>query len=275
MGKVAKSINPIAPVRARRIAGWLIFFTLLTIGVIIACRLLDIPLGQRDWLVYRYSQFTLYRLLNSLPLILIAAAMALAISLLMPGGHPRLGLLLFSGCMIALSVWTWFAPPQPTEYHLLNLVSPSQDGAFVREAELFPNLGDYLKNFDERLKLTPQQMNGTRVLGNPPGMTIIAIAVAHLWPTNREHPDLLDRFIFEGAPPENFEMFGLRLRVSIVMTALWCLSALFAYLLGRQFFSQAGAALFCLLVTFNPATVHFSPGKDPLQLLTVNAMLWL
>jgi hypothetical protein len=34
-----------------------------------------------------------------------------------------------------------------------------------------------------------------------------------------------------------------------------------------------GAALFALLVTFNPCTVHFSPGKDAGQLLTINAML--
>jgi hypothetical protein len=270
MDKAAKSIDRITPPRAVRIVGWLGLFTLLTVGVIIACRLLDIPLGQSDWLIYRYSQFTLYRLLSALPLILIGAAMTAAIFLLMPGSHPALGRLLFAICMIALCVWTWLAPPQPTEYHLLNLVSPSQDGAFVREAELFPDIGQYLKNFDERLKLTPQEMSGTRVLSNPPGMTIIASAVAHL-----DHSIAFDRFMLEGMPPENFETFDLRLRVSFVMTALWCASALFAYLLGREFFSQAGAALFCLLVTFNPATVHFSPGKDPLQLLTVNAMLWL
>ena len=62
--------------------------------------------------------------------------------------------------------------------------------------------------------------------------------------------------------------------VSIVLCALWAASAFFAYLLGRQFLSPMGAAVFALLVTFNPATLHFSPGKDPSQLLTINAMLW-
>src|SRR5690606_15886713 len=32
--------------------------------------------------------------------------------------------------------------------------------------------------------------------------------------------------------------------------------------------------VFATVVTFNPMTVHFNPGKDPAQLLTVNLMLW-
>jgi len=49
---------------------------------------------------------------------------------------------------------------------------------------------------------------------------------------------------------------------------------MFAYALGRVFLPSQGAAVFAIIVAFNPCTVHFVPGKDPAQLLAVNAMLW-
>ena len=44
--------------------------------------------------------------------------------------------------------------------------------------------------------------------------------------------------------------------------------------MGRLFLSPAGAAVFAIIVTFSPCAVDFVPGKDPAQLLTINAMLW-
>jgi hypothetical protein len=69
-------------------------------------------------------------------------------------------------------------------------------------------------------------------------------------------------------------LFADTTRVAIALCILWALGGLAAYALGRLFFSPAGAATFAMIATFNPATLHFIPGKDPAQLLTINLMLW-
>ena len=240
--------------------------------------LLDIPLGERGRMEYRYSLYPEYRFLQAMQLILAIGACALVIILLARKrtrwAQPS-ALLLFTISLSWMCAWTWYAPPKPAVYHGMNLYSPSHDGAFVFEAEQAGPIAQYLRDFPRLLQRSPEQMLGTRVLSNPPGTTLLVRGVQTLWPFDPDRPGLIDRLLLDsGDRPHVLRLQALRMRVSIVLTALWGISGLFAYLLGRLFLSCAGAVVFCLLVTFNPATVHFSPGKDPMQLLTINAMLW-
>jgi hypothetical protein len=67
------------------------------------------------------------------------------------------------------------------------------------------------------------------------------------------------------------------IRLSILLQLAWLASGVVAYVIARMFLARPGAALLAIIVTFNPATVHFTPGKDPGQLLLINLMLltWL
>ncbi|WP_428937170.1 hypothetical protein [Fontivita pretiosa] len=266
------------PRTSLRFACSLLLSVLLTIGILLGMFMLDIPLGERGRMEYRYSLYPEYRFLQAVQLIVAIGACALVIILLgrkRSRRAQRSALVLFTISLSWMCAWTWYAPPKPAVYHGMNLYSPSHDGAFVFEAEQAGPIAQYLRDFPRLLHRSPEQMLGTRVLSNPPGMTVLVRAVQNLWPFDPDRPGLIDRLLLDsGDRPDLLGLQALRMRVSIVLTALWGISGLFAYLLGRLVFSRAGAVVFCLLVTFNPATVHFSPGKDPMQLLTINAMLW-
>jgi hypothetical protein len=94
-------------------------------------------------------------------------------------------------------------------------------------------------------------------------------------PPSVESPPAIDRYAL-ATPPNLLKRleWALALRVAFASLLLWGASSVFAYLLGREFLSVPAAAVFTLMVLFNPSTVLFSPGKDPAQLLTINAMLW-
>jgi hypothetical protein len=118
-------------------------------------------------------------------------------------------------------------------------------------------------------------MSGTRVLSNTPGMTVLAYGVRKLTWNEAGNPGWLERDLIEGGAAEgDAPLLAYGLRVSFLLLVLWGLSGVTAYGLGRVFLSPLGAGLFAVLVTFNPATANFVPGKDPAQLLTINAMLW-
>ena len=89
-------------------------------------------------------------------------------------------------------------------------------------------------------------------------------------------PTFLERWLVaeHQVMPEHAPYIAYALRVSILLTVLWVLGGVAAYMLGRVYLAPPGAAVFAILVTFNPATVHFVPGKDPGQLLSINLMLW-
>ena len=89
-------------------------------------------------------------------------------------------------------------------------------------------------------------------------------------------PTALERWLVTAhdVAPEHARYIAYAIRVSIVLTLLWVLSGVAAYMLGRVFLAPPGAAVFAVLLTFNPATVLFVPGKDPAQLLSINLMLW-
>ena len=238
----------------------------------------DVPLGESGKFIYRYSPFFVRHLQAALLLLPIAGGILLAGRLLCASKilWQRIGVAVLALVVASLAAWTWWAPPNALSQHAFNLSSPAHDGAFVIEAQRVGSINEFLRTFDQSLHRTVEEMRGTRVLSNPPGTTLLAVAVLRLFPPQPADPKWIERAIEdEGvSDPAQVAQLSSSIRVGLALTILWAASAIFAYLLGRLFLSPLGAGAFTLLVLFNPATVCFTPGKDPVQLFTINAMLW-
>ena len=235
----------------------------------------EIRLGQGSF-AYRYSPLYGFRVMRALLCVPLAAAAGATVWFLAKRpSRRRTGLALLAAVAALLVAWTWWAPPAPVLQHTFNFLSPSHDGAFVLEAKGASGAVEYLRGFNERIQAPPEQFKGTRVVSNPPGMTIIAMGATKVIPPSVESPRAIDRYAL-ATPPNLLKRveWAMALRVAFASLLLWGASALFAYLLGRKFLSVPAAGVFALIVLFNPSTVLFSPGKDPAQLLTVIAMLW-
>ncbi len=250
---------------------------LLPLAALAALRLAAIPLGQADYLIYRYSPLWLARLIITVPALLGAL---LAMGLMFAARH-RPGWLWpgVAAVCLALGMWTWIAPPRAILQHTLNMMSPSHDGAFVAESARVVDVGDYLRGFDERIQQSVAEMRGTRILSNTPGMTLLAVAVRRaIVPGTGERPGALHQMLLDSSmdrsSPELVRRQLLLIDYALVLLVMWITSGIVAYGLGRVLLSPLGAGAFAVLAMFNPATVHFSPGKDSAQLLTINLMLW-
>jgi hypothetical protein len=261
--------------RSQLIFSTLILFGSVTLLALIGMRTFKVPMGQG--FAYRYSDLAEMKVAMKIwPAIFTLLPIALSAYLIANPRRPWIGLSLGMFSMVLLSLWTALGIPQAVRQHCINLVSPSHEGAFVLEAHGIPSLPDYLRNFNTYIHRPVRAMGGTRVLANPPGMTILAVAERRAFPIRMSSPTWLERMLTDQQGIDEDEatlMFAHGLRFGMILLAMWALSAPLAYLLGREFMAPLGAALFALLVTFNPCTVHFSPGKDAAQLLTVNAML--
>jgi len=172
----------------------------------------------------------------------------------------------------ALAVWTFVAPPRYVEQHVFNMQSPSHEGAFVLEARGVESIREYVQStFYERIRNTPEQMLGRRVLSNPPGMTVLFVLCQRI----AESSDLLGCTLVrwfgldEVEDPAQRIEFAAALVYAMLLTAAWGLSIVPAYALGRLWLSSMPAMCFAFACVFNPAAVNFTPGKDPAQLLTV------
>lgn len=266
----------------RRICLGIFFSAIPAILLLVALRAAGVPLGERGRMVYGYSGFMVDRLLTrTWPLLPASAGVAAGVWLLGSAGRGRraaaAGAMALSGAMAILAAWSWWAPIAAVGQHVLNLGSPGQDGAFVIESRTQPTARAYLHTVDRRISMSPDALGSTRVISNPPGMTLLVYGVRAAFPAaGAGPPGALERWLVrdEGIDAAGAAALAPAVRLSIALTAAWAGSALFAFLLGRQFLSRAGAAVFMLVVTFNPCTLNFTPGKDPAQLLTINAMLW-
>lgn len=212
------------------------------------------------------------RTLRSFGAIGIALLACGAIGLLAKRETRKWGIALVFTSWAAWGVWSFYAPPQPMTQQMFGMTSPSTDGAFVFEAMIAPSTGEYLRGFDRTLSRSVQEMRGTRVLSNPPGMSVVARWIADC-PIGRES---LEEWLVrvQQIEPLDVHRVGTALRVGMVLCAIWALAGMVMFGLGREFLSPAGAAVFSVLVTFNPCAVSFVPGKDPGQLLTIGLMLW-
>lgn len=248
-------------------------------GILLILAALDVRLGQ-GYFAYRYSPIRSQRTFHILPMLLIGLVACGAIRQL-ASVHRRarqVGVLLLVLCAIGTGLWNWWAPPKPFTQQMFNMTSFSSDGAFVFEASQFSSLPAYLRDFPKRLETSVEKMGGTRVLSNPPGMTIVSrwmLDATHR-PDTAAAPDAFERYLIsqQEIEPADAHPIANALRVSFVLTALYVLAAMSGYPLGRLFLPPAGAAVFAIVLAFNPCTVLFVPGKDPAQLLFVNAMLW-
>jgi hypothetical protein len=267
------------PRRSRFLLLWLWSSALVTLGAATALFFADVRLGQ-GYFAILYSPIADWRMARVLPALVIAGAAAGGVWTM--GQRERsnriAGRIFLIASMLGAGVWLWWAPPEPGSQHAFSFTSLSTDGAFVVESkEAQPSLRRYLHSFPTtRLQRSVQEMGGSRVLSNPPLMTVIAGAGRGSEPYSAETAGWLERKLVNdyGVQATDVINMATALRFSAVLTAMWVLSGFAAYALGRQFLSPIGAAVFAAIVTFNPCTVHYAPGKDPGQLLTINLMLW-
>jgi hypothetical protein len=286
MSQRSKSQPIVHPRRARRVGIALaIAFALAALPVVVLY-LAGVPLGQEGKFVYRYSDFVIPRLASAVPVVFPASVAAVAIGLLCQGRR-WLGYATAVVGIIWLVGWSFAAPPHFMLQHAMNFHSPSHDGAFLNEAELIQPggtsrsqgemLGGYLRQFDKRIQTPWERFGGTRVISNPPLTTVLFRWITWTWPGRSYPPGWIERVYLESYPtitPDLVASPARSLRVALVCSIGLALAGVAAVGLGREFLSPPAAVLFAVIVTFNPMTVHFNPGKDPAQLLTVNLMLW-
>lgn len=262
----------------RRVGLALALAMLVPLVALLVLRETHVPVGEPGETVYLFSAESQPRLFErAWPGLLAGAVVAAGVWQLAAGDSERrrrrIGAALTAVGVTGLVVWTWWAPPIAVAQYMINLLSPAQDGAFLIEPRRFPSgPRDYLRQFESRIQLSPHEMGSTRVMSNPPGMTLLAYAAT----ATRPYAHGMDVWLL-GDVAEVGDIAGAlspALRFALLLAAMWGASAMLAYLAGRQVLSPAGAATFALVVTFNPCTVNFVPGKDPAQLLTINAMIW-
>lgn len=255
----------------RRLAAALGLSAVLPLAALLLMQTLHVPMGAGQF-AYHFSTMSPERLSDRTWPAVIAGALAAAGVWCMSGSRrrPVVGSALTVAGVVGLVAWTWWSPPGGVVQHLMNLSSPSQDGAFVQDARPFKGVRDYLGRFESRIAVSPQQFGTTRIMSNPPGMTLIVYAVR----ATRGHAPWLERWVIGDDAASLPTDLSPALRVGLLLLAAWGASAWFAYLAGRLLLSPAGAATFAIVATFNPCTVNFVPGKDPAQLLTINAMIW-
>jgi len=167
---------PKPPPRSRAIIGWLSLSFVVPFIAILILYSRSIPLGQ-GYFLYRWSPV---RELRAPAAVWIAPVIALACGAVWLATRKSItarrgAVALFLASLVAAAAWAWLAPPQAMTQQMFNLTSPSSDGAFLIEAGKVRSMSRYLSEFPSMLsRETIEAMGGTRVLSNPPGMTVFA-----------------------------------------------------------------------------------------------------
>ena len=275
-----KHETPTTPLAVDKRIGLVPIFAvyLIPLLLVVLLYLCDVPFGRPGVQVYRYSGYVFARGLAVMtPILLLVPAVVVlrrgrAMERLTHRGARVVTILI----AVALGVWAHLASPFAAEQHFFNLESPSHEGAFVLEARRIEALGPYLADFPSVLQRTPEELKGTRVLSNPPGMTVMAVGIDRLlnrcpsfkrWLLDAHHTGMAADSI-EGTN------CAQALVLAWLLSALWIVAAGFIYALAALWFAPLPAAVLTLICVFNPSSVAFSPGKDPAQLLTIAMMTW-
>ena len=255
----------------------LVLAALGPLTVLVVLEQLAVPLGCPGRFVYLYSPFGALRLVAALPALALGVLLALAV--LRTAGTQRagVGLALAAIAGAGLTVWAYRAPPQHVGQHILNAHSPSHDGAFAVEAWSVTAVRPYLRDFAARAQTPPEQMRGTRVISNPPGATLLAVAVARLLAAAPALREAALAGIRDELVPQTHDSVALGLAYFWALTVLWAAAAPVLYAVGRQFWPPPTALVFAVGAWAGPAPLLFTPGKDPAQLLTVAVplLLWM
>jgi hypothetical protein len=277
-----RDVGEACPTDQRREWAILIAAALVPLAVLVSLRELNVPLGCPGRFVYLYSppEVVGWRFSSVPSASAIAAVLGVAVWLIAAASRAKraLGFALLVGGSLALGVWTYVAPPDHVMQHAFNMQSPSQDGAFLYEGMTFADAREYLRSFPQHATTPPERMRGTRVISNPPGVTLLAYGCRRLVEAIPPLEHYLRRQ-FETPQTAGFRDFidtaSVGLLFTWVLTGAWLVSGIFFYRIGRLFFGPAAAAAFCVCLLFNPMTLLFTPGKDSAQLLTAAIALWL
>jgi len=260
--------------RAWRVPAAIAVAGLVSLAPMVILFALDVPLGETAHFVYRYSEIVPPKLIAAGTVIAALAPVIIAAWLLANDRLRPIGYVVACMSIAVLVAWNVWVPPGQVIQHAFNFRSPSHDGAFVEQAEEPMPIVQYLQTFDQRVKLSKERMRGTRVIANPPGMTVLFRALFVAWPAD-ENGFIIRTWAFDPLLTADAKMlFDHAMKAALLCGLLLALAGMTAIGLGREFLSPVGAFVFAIVVTFNPLTVHFNPGKDPSQLLTVNLMLW-
>lgn len=258
---------------------------LAALGVLVvhaALRNANVPLGCPGKFTYLYSPIAAIRFAAFPWAVLLAGALGLGVWLSGANQAARhwAGFVLLVIASLLLAAWTYCAPPYHYNQHVFTVHSPSHDGAFVTEALKIDSVRDYLRSFPARARVAPEEMRGTRVISNPPGVTLLALGIDRVM---QAYPALAGWFTKPlqnaVADPKRFQALqrgtATGLAVLWVLTGLWWLSGVFFYFAARRCLSLPASAACALMCVFTPMTLLFAPGKDVAQLLTVAIPLWL
>ncbi|MCC6358466.1 MAG: hypothetical protein IT450_06975 [Phycisphaerales bacterium] len=265
--------------------GWLLLIlaAILPVAVHVAFFKADVPLGKPGTITYPYSDFAPIRAERVPQMIAIAAILGAAV--LLAADPPRRRRAVAYGLavvgVIGVGVWALVSPPAWQRQHLFNLLSPSHDGAFFLEAEHVKRVGvaEYVRTFPDRAATPPEEMRGTRVISNPPGTTLLVIAIDRALTAG----GALERWFGQWAvddptlPVEVKRRAGHALAFSLALIGFWFAGAVLIFVAGRTLVAPETALAIAIVAAVSPMTVAFTPGKDPAQLATVGAFLcpWL
>ncbi len=258
----------------------LLVTALLPLGVLFVLRAFDVPLGKPGKFIYRYSPLAVLRLAALPPALALGAVLAGGLWLLLRDRrvYRLLGGIALAGATLVLGSWIFTAPPQFRSQTFFNMLSPSHDGAFVIEAGYARRVGvrQYLRAFPQRTRTPPAEMKGTRVISNPPGATLLAVAVAEWLESSPALAGAVFRLVGEpDLSPKDRGRATFAMGYALALLICWLLAAPLLYCIGRLLLPPAPAAAFMVVCLVTPATLMFAPGKDPAQLLTVCACLYL
>lgn len=241
--------------------------------------LFSVPLGKPGTFTYPWSPIPGLRA-RALPAgLLVGGVLALGVawSWSTAVGRRRAGVALGLVGGAAACFWGFTAPPRWTAQHAFNLLSPSQDGAFLIEAGQVSDAAVYLRGFPQRAATPREQMRGTRVISNPPATTLFCAGLEaglDRFPSVAAWFDR--RFVDPDVQPASERRRLVQpLATAAAFQALWAAAGPVLYLAARQALPAGPALLATLLAWFAPPALLLAPGKDPAQLLTVALPLWL
>lgn len=239
----------------------------LLFAALFACRTFEVPLGQGSFR-YLYSPFGELKLFLAFAALPGIGLVALAVRRAGREDPSRLGTasaVLATLGVLWLGAWTLFCIPRTFSQHYLNFTSPSHDGAFVLETLRIPSASAYVRQFPEIQTRSIEKMLGTRVLSNPPGMTVLALIVRDSWPEG-----FVENYVTSVTQSERdmvLDLGILGVKLAMVCAVLWLAGMVPIYLASRRLLPPAGSLAVALVVIFAPSVMDFAPGKDTAQLL--------